>query len=233
MRRSVFWAPAASGKGVHRMRSVKRFTADEDAYIRENSGRITLTALARNLGRNPASVVSRSATLGLHVPNRTVRKFSPQEDRALREGAGRISLYEIARRLGRKPSSCYGRAKAIGLDFSPARREPNARIKDGYRWVPVTSEGRRIWRQEHRVVMEQDIGRPLTKRERVHHVDLDRTRNKRGNLYLCKSESEHRAIHNRLQNLLATAAVVQRLLALGIIAFDHDGGNYTLCGTSN
>ena len=213
------------------MRSVRRFTPEEDAFIQENRGRITLTAIARNLGRNPASVVSRSETLGLHVSNRTIRKFNPEEDRAIRDGAGRISIYEVARRLGRSPGSCYGRAKSLGLDSAPASRAANPRIKDGYRWLPVIIGARRIWRQEHRLVMEQHLGRPLTAAERVHHIDLDPLGNTIGNLYLCRSESEHRTIHNKLLLTLGNGDLVKRLLALGFIAFDHSGGNYTICAT--
>ena len=216
------------------MRSVRRFVPEEDAFIRKNRGRITLTAIARHLGRDPSSVVSRSATLGLHVPNRTVHKFSAAEDLAIREGAGKISMYQIAERLGRKSSSCYGRAARLGYKFPPAMRSATERReKDGYIWLPLIVGSKRHWRQEHRVAVERHLGRTLNRKELVHHVNLDRADNRLSNLYLCPSESRHSAIHKQLIRLLGGGEMVRRLLALGIITFDHVGGNYKLCETSS
>lgn len=215
------------------MRQARRFTHAEDAFIGENSGRITSTAIARHLGRNPASVVSRQVTLGLREPNRRVRKFSAEEDRVIREGAGRVSMYDIAARLGRKPSSVYGRAKTLGLDFDAALRPARRRIKDGYAWVPIMDGGRRHWRAEHRHVVATRLGRPLRSSEAVHHIDLDPLNNADGNLYVCRSNAEHSAIHHQLVRVIAQPAVVCRLLELGIIAFDNAGGCYRLCETHN
>lgn len=215
------------------MREVRRFTEREDAYIKENCGGIAASTIARHLGRSPASVVSRQVTLGLRTPNRTVSRFRPDEDRAIRDGAGKISMYEVARRLGRAPSACYQRAATLGISFDPAKRSAaDRRLKDGYWWIPIVVDGKRRWRQEHRLVMEHHIGRPLTPKERVHHVNLDGRDNAIGNLFLCRSDAAHRAIYGRLERLLGSGRVVQRLLELGILSFNPDGGDYFLCETS-
>ena len=91
--------------------------------------------------------------------------------------------------------------------------------------------GRRIWRQEHRYIMEQHLGRALSAKERVHHIDFDTANNSIGNLYLCRSVSAHRTLHNKLEKLLGSAGVVKRLLELDILAFDPSGGNYYICET--
>lgn len=44
---------------------------------------------------------------------------------------------------------------------------------------------------EHRWVMQQIIGRPLTHAERVHHLDGDRQNNDPTNLVLCADQGEH------------------------------------------
>ncbi|MDG6938403.1 MAG: HNH endonuclease [Nitrososphaerota archaeon] len=213
------------------MRAAKRrFTPEEDEYIKENSGRASLTAIARHLGRDLPSVIYRQTIYGIHKPNRRVRRFSEEEDRVIREGAGRKSMYEIAGRLGRRPTSCYGRAKRLGIDFSPALRTASRRKRHGYWWIPVMVDGRRIWRQEHRVIMEQHIGRPLRSGERVHHVNFDKGDNRIANLYLCGSSSRHCAVHNQIRGLVA-GGLVGKLLELGIIDFDHVGGAYRICGT--
>lgn len=54
-----------------------------------------------------------------------------------------------------------------------------------------TADGRGIYRQEHRVVMESIVGRPLRPEEVVHHKDGDPSNNKPDNLQLFSSNAEH------------------------------------------
>ena len=51
----------------------------------------------------------------------------------------------------------------------------------------------------HVRIMEAHIGRFLAKGEVVHHIDTIKTNNEINNLYLCKSKSEHAAIHAKLR----------------------------------
>jgi hypothetical protein len=55
---------------------------------------------------------------------------------------------------------------------------------------------------EHRLIMEQKIGRRLKKKEIVHHIDQNRTNNKRRNLFLCSGLSEHGTVHASFRKLL-------------------------------
>jgi len=48
---------------------------------------------------------------------------------------------------------------------------------------------------EHRRVMEEHIGRPLTSEEIVHHIDYNKHNNNITNLMLCKDKAEHRKQH--------------------------------------
>lgn len=62
------------------------------------------------------------------------------------------------------------------------------RIKRNYVLLRIPTEGgERAYREvlEHRYVMEQHIGRPLTDEETVHHIDGDRQHNNISNLELC------------------------------------------------
>ncbi|KKM20339.1 hypothetical protein LCGC14_1646390 [marine sediment metagenome] len=54
--------------------------------------------------------------------------------------------------------------------------------------------------QEHRLVMEEHLGRYLTKKEIVHHINFDRADNRLGNLHLFKNRSEHTKYHEFLKN---------------------------------
>lgn len=52
---------------------------------------------------------------------------------------------------------------------------------------------------EHRIVMEEQLGRYLTDDELVHHVDLDPTNNVPENLVVLNGTSEHGRLHLLLQ----------------------------------
>lgn len=67
-----------------------------------------------------------------------------------------------------------------------ARPDHPAADRDGY--VP-----------EHRVVVEERIGRRLTDSERVHHVNEDKSDNRPDNLWLFPDDSAHALWHTMLR----------------------------------
>lgn len=67
---------------------------------------------------------------------------------------------------------------------------------------------------EHRKVMQDFLGRPLLENEIIHHIDGDKLNNDLSNLYICNSMSEHRDMHNSLENVSMT------LVKEGVIKFE-------------
>lgn len=64
-------------------------------------------------------------------------------------------------------------------------------VKDGYVYIHV---GSRRYEPEHRLVMEQHLGRKLAPDEHVHHRDRDTLNNALDNLEIL-SRSEHARLH--------------------------------------
>ena len=81
----------------------------------------------------------------------------------------------------------YCSRRCRGLSENPRKSETKAR----YRQIH-TPDGRRML--EHRYVMEQAIGRPLTRDEQVHHINHNRLDNRIENLELVTS-AEHGLRH--------------------------------------
>jgi hypothetical protein len=120
-------------------------------------------------------------------------------------------------------------------------KECSTKIKSGsnhYLWKPITQKKRtngstslKIWMpnhpyakkgrvHEHRVVMENKIGRILLESEIVHHIDCDAHNNDPSNLALCDSGSSHMLAHGSLNKC------VKELLARNMIGFDNDSLEY-------
>ena len=83
-------------------------------------------------------------------------------------------------------------------------------IRQGYVYTKVThGRGRNNYKPQHRIVAEQTIGRPLTPKEHVHHIDGNTLNNEPTNLVVL-SKTDHKLIH-------AILHVVDRDFARAII----------------
>ena len=89
--------------------------------------------------------------------------------------------------------------------------------EDGYRDIRI-AKGK--YKREHRLVVEEQIGRELTAEEIVHHIDGDKLNNDFENLALCANKSEHQRAHASLEH------IGLELYKAGLVWYSHETNTY-------
>ena len=74
--------------------------------------------------------------------------------------------------------------------------EGRKRFRDGY--VHVMVDGKDV--REHRIIAEKALGRKLSRKEIVHHINGDRADNRNENLLICH-QGYHKWLHERMAQL--------------------------------
>lgn len=118
-----------------------------------------------------------------------------------------LSSIKIAKIFGVRVSSVCRRLGKLGL-IKPATGADGRNGKKG----PVYHKGYPMvyapehpkaksngYVREHIIVAEQCLGRPLTAKEVIHHIDEDKTNNKSENLLLFPNHASHMRFHWRLR----------------------------------
>lgn len=110
----------------------------------------------------------------------------------------RSRIMEIRKRRGDDCDYCWSCAnKRRRHPRNESNKNWKHGINNGYR--RINQNGRRVL--EHTVVMEKLLGRELYEGETIHHIDLNKVNNDPQNLWLYKSNSEHRVAHQSLQRV--------------------------------
>ena len=87
---------------------------------------------------------------------------------------------------------CGGKSRGFNGSNHPYWKGGSFICKEGYKMV----RHGKWYITEHRLKMENHIGRKLTKNEVVHHWDKNRLNNNLDNLCLMRSQSAHRKLHS-------------------------------------
>lgn len=126
----------ATSLGLHRPSPRHRWTAAEDAAVRDGYGLgLTCDAIAAQLaGRTATAVAARAAKLGLAT---YARAWSHLDDRRLRRlVADGVTVERAALALSRSPEALRARARKLGI--APPRRSRHARA--GRPWSAADDE---------------------------------------------------------------------------------------------
>lgn len=193
------------------------YSRDEDDFIRANYQSMSYRDIGVHLGRSETAVAHRVPKLGFS--KMALRRWTIEEDEAIRSRCRTDRLEDVSRALGRRPSEVSSRAARLGVSF----RKRRGLTRGGHVIIAFGPKGYPIL--EHRVVVEQDLGRCLRDGETVHHINTIKRDNGVGNLFLCAGPAEHQRAHRSLERL------VPELLERGIIRFNRAEGIYELCAT--
>jgi DNA-binding CsgD family transcriptional regulator len=192
------------------------WTEQEDGWLRENYGQISIRNLTTQLCRSYGAIRTRARKLGLLSRN-SPRKWlvTAIDQKVVQELylSQTLSSAEIAEQLQCSPFLVMGVLRRLGFlrtagrtkHYTSLRRNRNGEIEHkvwetqyGYLMIAAydeqTDRVRPIFR--HRLVMEQHLGRKLEPNEVVHHINHNKQDNRIENLMIL-SRGEHTSLHFR------------------------------------
>lgn len=117
----------------------------------------------------------------------------------------------VAKEFGKFRSSVLRVLKLAGVYKKPSGKgsghsqwKGGRGVKSGYWTVYIENHPRKLNNGrifEHILVAEKKYGRPIGKKEPIHHIDFNRLNNNPDNLYLCQNNKEHMDLHYSLEEV--------------------------------
>lgn len=99
----------------------QKFTADDDAFIIVNAGKLTSKQIAEQRGLNHNGVKTRARLLGVSFSANKPR-WTDKQDALLKDMAGHHPVSQIAAACRKTAFSVRNRAHALGLDLAYERK---------------------------------------------------------------------------------------------------------------
>jgi len=199
-------------------RICRRWTKEEDDYIRANYKTLSVRDIAKNLERTEKATRNRIERLGIRICNleRNNRKWTDEEISILKKNIHKTNS-ELAKILKKRTASaiCQKR-RELGLS------KPRPYWKYTYEGYLIRRDGKGGKILQHREIVERMLGRKLKPTERVHHINGKKDDNRKENLYLCRNNTHHKLVHFSLEE------VAYKLVEKGIIKFNKQKGMYEI-----
>jgi len=166
--------------------AVNLYTEEENQFIIHNYCSLGRVGCAEVLGRTPNSIQTNAQKLGVRLYVHTA--WSEDDLLVLRANFSSLGGLGCANLLGRSFFATHKMAEKLGLSINW-----KGYYVDEFGYKVLLLSGRKKM-YEHRYVMSQHLGRLLTAKEIVHHIDEDKLNNELSNLLVC-SRAEHINLH--------------------------------------
>lgn len=198
----------------------KKWTKEDNKFILNNYDVLGKKGLMEHFGVSKSSIDHKFERLGITEKSVMGMSYEWTDEQIdyLKENWLYKEDKEIWHELGidKTPFSHYvvqRKRQQLGLVGKSKRIRKN---KEGYKyWIDYDHA---VF--THREKIEQLLGRKLTKQERVHHIDGDKSNDDIENLYYCESVGVHTKIHDQLEKL------AMKMVQEKIIKFDKEQGVY-------
>lgn len=202
------------------------WTSEEDQYIRDHYMAENTGIIAQKLNRTKSAVRHRREKLCM-PPKKEMHPFT-EDDRKeilIAISAGE-PLADTAKRLGHHSSDVLKVARQMGFRSWKNPKMEKYIDSHGYEVHHFIGD-KRVW--THRYVMEQFIGRPLTRSEVVHHINFNKLDNRIENLHLFPDIKSHSHAHNSLQKIFGrNDIIINNAVKNGLVEFSRTEGIYKL-----
>ena len=140
-------------------------------------------------------MISEKGHGGRKIPEKEKRKILDmyESGMTLRQIA---KIYSVDKNVPGRIVGRHGKMRIqvqVKKQVVPGKRERS----DGYY---IVNMGKGLWRSEHRVIVETVLGRKLSLKEIVHHLDLDKKNNNKNNLLVC-DRAYHVWLHAKIRRM--------------------------------
>lgn len=174
----------------------RKFVATEQE-LRSAYGELKSTIkVAERFGVSKKLIMTYMKRFGIEKIKRpAAQELKDQVERLALEGLNGV---QISEQIGRTASRVYQLAQQFGIEITDNFHRGEIRTHNGYRMIlrPEHSEAdSKGYVREHRIVMEEKLGRPLRKNELVHHINGDKLDNRPENLEVM-TKAEHVSLHH-------------------------------------